>query len=157
MPSDAIDRAKARIWIDHISKKIIPAFYTFLQSQEKEQQDTGRDKLLSTLQTLIRAMAPATSGPYFFGKQFTLVDIALVPWILRFPSVLKKYRNFELPTQGTEEWDRFKVWEDAVVHRESVKKTASDEEKYFHVYKRYAENTTQSEVAKATRAGKALP
>lgn len=104
-------------------------------------------------------MAPASSGPYFFGSQFTTVDIALVPWVLRFSTVMKKYRNFELPTEGGDNgvWNRFRQWKDAAVARDSVKSTASEDEKYFHVYKRYAENTTQSEVAKATRAKKALP
>jgi glutathione S-transferase len=113
--------------------------------------------LLQGLEKLVNAMKP--DGPYFFGSQFTLVDVVLVPWILRLPSVMKKYRDFELPTEGGDNgvWSRFKQWEDAVVARDSVKSTASDEEKYFHVYKRYAENTTQSEVAKATRAKKALP
>lgn len=159
LPEDAIGRAKARIWVDHISKKVIPAFYTFLQAQEKKEQDEGREKLLQGLEKLVKAMAPSTEGPYFFGSQFTTVDIALVPWVLRFATVMKKYRNFELPTEGGENnvWSRFKTWEDAAVNRQSVKNTSSDDEKYFHVYKRYAENTTQSEVAKATRAGKALP
>lgn len=159
LPGDAIGKAKARIWIDHVNKRIIPAFYAFLQAQERKEQDEGREKLLEGLAKFVKAMAPSSSGPYFFGSQFTATDITLVPWVLRFASVMKKYRNFELPTEGGKDgiWGRFKVWEDAVLNRESVKATSSDEERYFEVYKRYAENTTQSEVAKATRAGKSLP
>lgn len=158
-PEDAIGKAKARIWVDHVSKKIIPAFYTFLQAQKTEEQEAGKAKLLEGLEIWVKAMAPLSSGPYFFGDQFTIVDIVLVPWVLRFSSVMRKYRNFELPTSGGEGdvWVRFRQWEEAATKRESVKVTTSDEEQYFHVYKRYAENTTQSEVAKATRGGKALP
>lgn len=142
-----------------MSKKIIPAFYTFLQAQKVEDQEAGKAKLLGGLETWVKAMAPSSSGPYFFGDQFTVVDIVLVPWVLRFASVMRKFRNFELLTSEGEGdvWVRFKQWEEAATTRESVKLTTSDEEQYFHVYKRYAENTTQSEVAKATRAGKALP
>ncbi|KAG8799068.1 hypothetical protein FRC19_008328 [Serendipita sp. 401] len=159
LPEDPIDRAKARIWIDHVSKKIVPAFYTFLQGQTKEEQAGGREKLLAGLEKLVRAMAPLSSGPYFFGPHFSLVDISLIPWVLRFPTVLKKYRNFELPTEDGEGdvWKRFKEWEAAVASRQGVLNTVSDEEKYFGVYKRYADNSTQSEVAQATRAGKPLP
>jgi glutathione S-transferase len=159
LPEDAIGKAKARIWIDHVGKKIIPAFFTFIQAQEKKDQDAGRDKLLEALAKFTKAMAPSSSGPYFFGSQFTNTDIVLAPWALRFRSVMKKYRNFEIPTEGGEDniWARFKTWGDAVLSRESVKATVSDEERYIQVYKRYAENVTQSEVAKATRAGKPLP
>jgi len=159
LPEDAIGRAKARIWIDHISKKVVPAFYAFLQAQEKNKQDAGREKLLQGLAKFVRAMAPASSGPYFFGSQFTITDIALAPWVVRFPSVLKEYRDFELPAEGGDDdvWTRFKIWKDAVMNRKSVRVTSSDEERYFEVYKRYAEDSTQSEVAKATRAGRALP
>jgi len=159
LPKDAIGRAKVRLWVDHVSKKVIPAFYTFLQAQDAAGQDEGKKKLLDGLEKFVKAMSPSSSGPYFFGGQFTIADIVLIPWVLRFSSVMKRYRNFELPTSGGEGdvWTRFKQWEDAVLNRESVKRTSSQEDKYFDVYKRYAENTTQSEVAKATRAGQPLP
>ena len=107
-------------------------------------------------------MAPAEKGPYFFGEQFTTVDIMLLPWVVRFSLVLKPYRDFELPRSSEREgeegvWERFAQWEDAALARKSVQRTISDSEKYIGVYKRYAENTTQSEVAKATRAGNPLP
>ena len=107
-------------------------------------------------------MAPAERGPYFFGEQFTMVDIILLPWVLRFSLALKHYRGFELPRSNDQDgdeaiWERFGKWEDAVLARESVRRTTSDPERYLGVYKRYAENTTHSEVAQATRTGKPLP
>ena len=122
----------------------------------------NREALLSHLKTFVKAMAPVETGPYFFGEQFTTVDIMLLPWVLRFSLVLKHYRGFELPRSNEREgdegiWERFAKWEDAALARKSVQRTISDPERYLGVYKRYAENTTQSEVAKATRAGKRLP
>ena len=121
----------------------------------------NREALLTHLKAFVKAMAPAEKGPYFFGEQFTTVDIMLLPWVLRFSSVMKRYKDFELPRSSDREdegiWERFAKWEDAALARKSVQKTSSDPERYFEVYKRYADNTTQSEVAKATRAGKALP
>lgn len=157
--SDTIQRAKARIAADHISKKLIPSFYTLLQAQSLEEQKHGKENLLQHLGTFVRSMGPASDGPYWGGQQFGLVDILIVPWVLRFTSVMKKYKDFELPHEGGGDgiWDRFAIWENAVLGRESVRKTSSETEKYFQVYRRYAENTSQSEVAKATRAGKALP
>jgi len=84
-----------------------------------------------------------------------MVDIMLVPWILRLDSVLHKYRGFEIPQ--TKEWGRFNEWMSAVTKRPSVLCTRSEEHMYLQVYERYAHNTAQSEVAKATRAGDNLP
>jgi glutathione S-transferase len=162
LPPTPVERARSRIWSDHISKKICPAFYSFLQAREALQIQANREVLLSHLKTFVKAMAPAEKGPYFFGEQFTTVDIMLLPWALRFSLVLKQYRGFELPRSGEREgeegiWERFAKWEDAALARQSVQRTTSDPERYIGVYKRYADNTTQSEVAKATRAGKPLP
>jgi len=162
LPPTPVERARSRIWSDHISKKICPAFYSFLQAQEVQQIQANREVLLTHLKTFVKAMVPAEEGPYFFGERFTTVDIMVLPWVLRFSSVLKRYRDFQVPRSSEREddkgiWERFAKWEDAALSRKSVQETTSDLERYIGVYKRYADNTTQSEVAKATRAGKALP
>jgi len=43
------------------------------------------------------------------------------------------------------------------VERKSVKETWSHEEQYIKAYKRYADDTTQSEVGQSTRKGNRLP
>ena len=37
-------------------------------------------------------------GPFFFGEEISIVDIMWAPWVIRFSSVIKKYRDFVLPT-----------------------------------------------------------
>lgn len=64
------------------------------------------------------------------------------------------------PGQGGEDekvWARWRTWLDALESRDSIKNTTSDREHYLPIYKRYADNTAQSELAKATRAGKGVP
>jgi len=77
------------------------------------------------------------------------------------PLVLKKYKGFELPSGSSDEqgriWQRIHNWIDAAVSRPSVVATTSDAEQYFKVYERYATNTANSAVARATRAGENLP
>jgi glutathione S-transferase len=159
LPEDPIDRARARIWIDHISKKILPTFFGLLQAQDLEKQEEAKGKLFEGLQKFTKELAPSSSGPYFFGDRFTIVDVALAPWALRVPPALKTFKNIEIPTSGGEGdvWNRFKEWTDAVVTRESVQRTTSDADRYLELYSKYANNTAQSEVAKATREGKPLP
>ncbi|KAK7098832.1 uncharacterized protein [Littorina saxatilis] len=152
MPSDPYDRAQARIWIDFISKKIIPQFYLILQSQEKDQQEDAKGRFLDGLRTLTSAMS--SEGPYFFGKDFGLVDIALIPFALRF-DIIAHYRDFSLPSDGS--FDRLKVWKDAWKSRPSVTATVAPQDKMVAIYKRYADNSAKSEVAEAIRKGTALP
>ncbi len=40
-PADALQRAVARMWIDHIAKKIVPCFFRVLQAQVR-QPDHGQ-------------------------------------------------------------------------------------------------------------------
>ena len=50
--------------------------------------------MMSELRRLEQHIDP--SGPFFRGKQMTLVDCALLPWFLRM-YVLELYREFSLP------------------------------------------------------------
>jgi glutathione S-transferase len=81
--------------------------------------------------------------------------------VIRMPHVLEKYKGFKLPPgSDTEEgrlWKRIHEWIDATISRPSVVATTSDEHQYFKVYERYARNTANSAVARATRAGEPLP
>ena len=77
------------------------------------------------------------------------------------PLVLEKHKGFALPSghssdQG-EIWTRVDKWIKAITVRNSVVNTTSDEEQYLKVYERYANNTTNSLVARATREGQNLP
>jgi len=67
--------------------------------------------------------------------------------------------GLRLPEGGPDAvvWKRFRLWLDAIESRPSVKNTTSELEHYIPLYARYANNTAQSELAKATRAGTGVP
>jgi glutathione S-transferase len=54
-------------------------------------------------------------------------------------------------------WIRWRKWLSAIEKRNSVIATTSDREHYLKIYQRYADDTAQSELAKATRGGKGVP
>jgi len=52
---------------------------------------------------------------------------------------------------------RWEVWLKAVNDLPAVRATTSEREHYLPIYQRYADNTAQSELAKATRSGRGVP
>lgn len=173
----AYERARCRLWIDHVSSRIVPAFYRFLQhTPEKNDSYTiedARAELLNQMKTFFKQILEMDSerenlgesqGPWFLGSRFSLVDITLVPWALRLFLIdhYKKPDGVGIPEKGQggpdeEVWERWRAWESAVKAHESVIHTLSDKEKYIDVYKRYAEDETGSQVGHATRGGRGLP
>jgi len=160
LPSDPYTKARLRIWIDFVTSRVIPSFHRFLQYQPKASpaEDPGLSKVGSEfhsyLQQFTKEMDP--EGPYFLGNEISLVDLIIAPWALR----LWVFDHFKggLNLPRGEPWlDRFEKWLKAIEKRESVVETTSLREHYLPIYQRYADDTAQSELAKATREGKGVP
>ncbi|KAK3103712.1 hypothetical protein FSP39_021246 [Pinctada imbricata] len=152
LPKDPWDRAQARILGDFITKKIVPNYYKMLQSQDVTGQDNAKMEMLENLKVLITLMS--TDGPYMLGARFGYADIMLVPYTLRLP-VMKFYRNFSVPE--TKEFERIHVWMRACHAQSSVQQTIPNESQLITEYERYANNSTNSQVANAIRKGEGLP
>ena len=152
-------RSKSKFWIDHINKKIIPAFYKVLQHQPHSSytSEAAQSDLRSSIETFVNAMDE--DGPWFFGKNISMVDISLVPWARRL-WLIDHYKvgGSGIPATGEEGlWKRWTAWKDAVDGRQSTLDTSSDDDHYLLAYKRYADDTTGSLVGIATRGGGELP
>ena len=64
------------------------------------------------------------------------------------------------PGKGGEDdavWTRFRKWQTAIAERPSIRDTTSEREYYLSIYQKYADDTAQSELAKATRKGHGVP
>ncbi|KAH7928707.1 glutathione S-transferase [Leucogyrophana mollusca] len=148
LSSDPFTRAHARIWIDFVTKSIIPAWQRLLMAQGVEKQDAAREELY----TAQRKFAEQVKGPYFSGEEFTLVDVAVAPWITR-EYILAEHRGYK-SADVSNEW---KKYAETLATRPSVLKTNSDKDKLQPIYDRYLRDEAQSEAAKAIRAGRGLP
>lgn len=83
LPKDPYDRARARIWTDFCTSRIIPAFHRFLQFQpmdDKEGLAEVRKDFLDKLKEFTKEMSK--DGPFFLGKEPTLVDFVVAPWMV---------------------------------------------------------------------------
>ena len=113
---DAYDRAYARLWIDHVTKRVVPAFMRLMQGQSKETQDEARKDLYEAL----RQIAEKRLGPHFLGEQFSLVDVAIAPWVMR-DYVLVEHRGYKR-SEVSEAWVE---WAGILEKRDSVLRTMS--------------------------------
>jgi glutathione S-transferase len=102
-------------------------------------------------------------GPFFLGSEVSLPDIVLAPWAVRL-WVFDDFKNggLGIPVEGqggSDEavWSRWRKWLSSIEERKSIQETTSEKKYYLPIYKRYADNTAQSELAKATRAGRGVP
>ncbi|KAM5460205.1 putative glutathione transferase [Microsporum ferrugineum] len=158
-PADPFQKARGRIWIDYVTSRITPSFYRFLQYQgDDEGLNKAREEFIGHLKEFTLAMDEI--GPFFHGKEFMLPDIMLAPLAIRL-WVLNHFKKGGLgvpaPGEGGEDeiiWNRWRLWMAEVETRKSVVSTTSDKEHSIPIFKRYADDVAQSELAKATRAGK---
>lgn len=163
LPRDAYERGRCRIWIDFVGTRIVPAFYRFCQHQPHSGYaiEEARATFLGHLLTFIKEADAA--GPFFLGRDFSMVDVALAPWLIRlwvFDHFKAGGLGIPAPGQAGQDeapWARWRSWAAAVEQRRSVKETTSAREHYLPAYQRYAEDTSDSQVAQATRRGQPLP
>ncbi|TKA80364.1 hypothetical protein B0A49_01493 [Cryomyces minteri] len=168
-PEDPYERARTRIWVDFVTSRIIPAFHRFLQYQplkgESEQQakdgeNVVRQEFLGKLKEFTREMDK--EGPYFWGKEPKMVDFAIAPWAVRLWVFDYFKSGLGIPEEGQGgddegAWARWRKWLNAMEERDSVKATTSEKQYFVPIYQRYADNTAQSKLAKATRSGRGVP
>ncbi len=143
-----------------------------------------RAKLLEFARELVKRRREGAEGPYWGGSELGLVDLVLAPWVVRSSHGIRRIDYPMLTTMETKErhwvfdrfkggvgipdvgqgsaeeaeaWARWREWSRAVLGLDSVKRTTSDREHYVPIYKRYADDQAQSELAKATREGRGVP
>lgn len=157
MPSSTFEKARARIWIDFVGSRVISSFHRFLQcTAEGDELDGHRQDFLKILKEFTEAMDG--EGPFFLGKEVSLVDVTIAPWAIRL-WIFDHFKEGGLGLDGqsgawVKRWGKFVK---AVEDLDCVKATTSEREHYLPIYKRYADNTAQSELAKATRSGRGVP
>ena len=165
-PSDPVQRAMNRIWIDHIQKRIIKPFYQILQFQEdrKEERAEAVKEYFTQISKFMDAMN--SDGPYFNGDQLAAVDLVLLPWATRM-FLLEHYREIQYEQCFEDEaaLKRYDQWYGACASLDVVKATQKSltisHEEYpgelIKKYKRYADNTAASEVAVAVNKNSVMP
>lgn len=116
---------------------MVPAFYHYLQAQKESDQISNAKDLKDQISTIVDAADP--TGPFFLGPSISFVDIQFAPWMIRMHRVLKPYRGWPEPEEGS----RWAKWVEAIEADEHVKATTSTDDLYLDSYERYAGGCSQ--------------
>ena len=82
LPATPQQRAEARLWISYADAHFVPLFYRLLKAVDEDKRKTASDAMLSVLTVLNKELhRRKEGGPYWFGEQVGLTDIAIYPWI----------------------------------------------------------------------------
>jgi glutathione S-transferase len=146
LPQAPAERAIARIWIDYANTRLAPAFGKVLRGASEVEREAGRRELADALRFIEReALAKLSSeGPYWFGKDVSLVDLTFYPWFERLPA-LQQHSGFALPS----ELSRVLRWHDAVQARPSVRAIANTTQFYLERYRSYGATPQSAPVLSA--------
>lgn len=101
LTNDPYTKAYIRIWIDYISKNIIPLNMRLLMEQDPEKQKSYLEEFSNALRTFVGKV----KSPFFLGEQFSLVDVAIAPWIMR-GYVLSEHRGYSRAVVSPE-WEAY--------------------------------------------------
>lgn len=136
MPSDAVQRAKARILMSRCDAKLVKLGYSYLS--HKATEDNDKDKQLrSHLEEELLFLNNAISqsgGSYFLGNKLTLADIAFIPFFQRMNIALKCFKNFDIQNLNL---SHLNSWLDLISQRESCYTTQMPVHKIEEVYARF--------------------
>jgi glutathione S-transferase len=141
LPRTPAGRAAARIWIDYANTRFVSAWGGVLRGATEQERELGRSDLEAALDHLENAALGQHSGtgPFWFGAELSLVDLAFYPWFERW-AALEHYRGVSVPAK----LERLARWRSAVSERQSVRDIANPTSFYIERYAKFAQPLKQA-------------
>jgi glutathione S-transferase len=130
LPQDALDRARARMWIKFADARLYAKTEALLHSFDRKQHGAILAELAENLLVLERETLPG-SGPYWLGAKPSLADLAFYPWFEQL-CVLERFFGFRMPA----ECRRLKGWWEVFAARDAVRQVGKPPEFYLDAYGR---------------------
>lgn len=134
MPSDPMQRAKARIWIDYCDTYFLPALHNLIADRRDENKQTENRNSISEKLLFLEneGLKKLGDGPFMMGSDVTLVDLQFMPFIERFPCYEELW-GASIPKECV----RLRTWIEAMQSRESHSQTANTIDFHMERYAKY--------------------
>ncbi|PSB50256.1 glutathione S-transferase family protein [Chamaesiphon polymorphus] len=135
LPTDPIDRARARIWINFADTRLFATTGKLLYGRDSQPAALLQELTEQLLFIEREGLAKISDRkPYWLGTELSLVDLTFYPWFEQV-NVLEHFRGFQMPPGLA----RIQQWQAAVSQRSSVKSIANSPEFYLEHYGRLAQ------------------
>ena len=137
--------ARQQIWCDHCTNRVQKKYYQALVADDKKVEEECVQELYKECRALAGAMS--NEGPFFDGKDLTMVDVALAPFWQRILTVGPFYFGLTLP-KGEESFQRLETWWKACREHPSIRATIVCEPRLVSTYSDYSKNVATSDAAR---------
>jgi len=127
--SDPMKRAKTRIALDFMGKKMIPPFITLHRTKDASEREAAVENLSTGMEEFFQGASDR--GPFYDGDKFGIIDVALAPFAARM-EVLEEFIDLKIFSEN--KFSRFQSWWTSVKERPSVKATTSSRDKFLNRY-----------------------
>lgn len=128
LPTDALDKAQCRAWIEFASELFGIQYMSFKSADEK-----GARERQETLQKHFARLDQEVKGPYFLGKEFSLVDTAFAPFFMRH-AIVERLLGEDILSK----YPKVKAWSQALLALDEVQHSVPDnfEAEYIEYWKK---------------------
>jgi glutathione S-transferase len=123
-PAEPGKLATCRFWMRYADDRLAPAIARCAQAEAGEEQAESATELRDVLTFIEReGLARCGRGPYWLGRDPSILDFAFYPFFERLPSI-QQHRPVALPVMSI----RLRYWLDAMRDLDSVKAMRSRKE-----------------------------
>lgn len=117
-PKNNFERANSRSWIEFCNALTIDVYNMSLSKSIDEYSE----KIKIVNDKLEKINNIATETPYFYGNQFTMVDICFSPIFIRINALDDMYK-----TNFFEKFKNLKIWHEELIKKDSVRHSCVDD------------------------------
>ncbi len=132
-PTEPFVRAKIRILNLHCDNVFTKTQFTYLMNNDAKKDEELRNEMENALQCFEDSLVKS-KGPYLMGKEFTLADLQVFPFIQRLVVTLEKWKDYKLPE---DKFPNLLAWFHSCLGRDSVIKSSMTADKIIDVYERF--------------------
>jgi len=102
VPKDPYRRAIMYFVAKRFDDACQPVLYEFLKNQDQSKSSEIASKVTSKLEEFdqLYAKHKETEGPFLFGQALSMCEISVIPFLERFETVFKHYRNYDMFADG---------------------------------------------------------
>ena len=129
LPASAAERARIRLWNEHLDTQLAPAHFTLLMNKDEETAAAKRD----ALEAALRHYEDSLVGPFLCGEAFTLADISALPFFERLVFSLNHFKGFD----ALDGFPRTAEWLRRAMERKSFATTKRPEDKLVALYEQF--------------------